>query len=183
MSATKVNLTEQAQGVLPATNGGTGAASLSGLVVGNGAAAMTAVAAPAGAVVGTTDTQTLSGKTLSAPTIDGYTEGVQALGTVTTAATIGALSNGTMITATLTNADLCAFTLPTLAAGESCLLYVYQPATTGSGTYSFAAASGQTLRWPAGSAPSMTQGASKCDVLAFSSPDGTNVFGAFIQDY
>ncbi|CQD03849.1 hypothetical protein BN000_00665 [Mycobacterium europaeum] len=183
MSATKVNLPEQAQGVLPVGNGGTGAPSLSGLVVGNGTAAMTTVPAPAGAVVGTTDAQTLSGKTLSAPTIDGYTEGVQGLGTVTTAAAIGALSTGTMVTATLTNGDLCAFTLPSLAAGESFLLYVFQPSTTGSGTYSFAAASGQTLRWPAGAAPSMTQGAGKCDLLTFSSPDGVNVFGAFIQDY
>jgi hypothetical protein len=47
---------------LPVANGGTGATSLTGLVVGNGASAMTTVTAPSGAVVGTSDTQTLSSK-------------------------------------------------------------------------------------------------------------------------
>jgi hypothetical protein len=40
---------------------------LTGLVKGNGASAPTAVTAPAGAVVGTSDTQTLTGKTLTDP--------------------------------------------------------------------------------------------------------------------
>jgi hypothetical protein len=47
---------------LPVANGGTGATTLTGLVVGNGASAMTTVTAPSGAVVGTTDTQTLTNK-------------------------------------------------------------------------------------------------------------------------
>lgn len=49
--------------------GGTGATTLTGLVVGNGASSMSTVTAPTGAVVGTTDTQTLSAKTLTAPFI------------------------------------------------------------------------------------------------------------------
>jgi hypothetical protein len=49
-------------GVIDVANGGTGASTLTGLVVGNGTSAMTAVAAPSGAVVGTTDTQTLTNK-------------------------------------------------------------------------------------------------------------------------
>jgi hypothetical protein len=60
-----VSLTTQVSGTLPVGNGGTGATTLTGLVVGNGASAMTAVTAPSGAVVGTTDTQTLSGKTIT----------------------------------------------------------------------------------------------------------------------
>lgn len=53
-------------GTLVVGNGGTGAATLTGLVKGNGTSAMTAVAAPSGAVVGTSDSQTLSNKTLDA---------------------------------------------------------------------------------------------------------------------
>ena len=49
-------------GTLGVPNGGTGATTLTGLVVGNGTSAMTAVTAPSGAVVGTTDTQTLTNK-------------------------------------------------------------------------------------------------------------------------
>lgn len=50
---------------LTVANGGTGATTLTGLVVGNGTGAMTTVAAPSGTVVGTTDTQTLTSKTIS----------------------------------------------------------------------------------------------------------------------
>lgn len=47
------------------SQGGTGATSLTGLVKGNGTGAFTAVTAPSGTVVGTSDTQTLSAKTFS----------------------------------------------------------------------------------------------------------------------
>jgi hypothetical protein len=49
-------------GTVAVANGGTGATTLTGLVLGNGTSAMTAVTAPSGAVVGTTDTQTLTNK-------------------------------------------------------------------------------------------------------------------------
>lgn len=47
---------------LAVASGGTGASTLTGLVKGNGTGAMTAVAAPTGDVVGTTDIQTLTNK-------------------------------------------------------------------------------------------------------------------------
>lgn len=50
---------------LGVTNGGTGATALTGLVLGNGTSAFTTVTAPAGTVVGTTDTQTLTNKRIT----------------------------------------------------------------------------------------------------------------------
>jgi hypothetical protein len=52
-------------GTLGVANGGTGATTLTGLVLGNGTSAMTAVTAPSGTVVGTTDTQTLTNKRIN----------------------------------------------------------------------------------------------------------------------
>lgn len=52
-------------GTLPVSSGGTGATTLSGLLVGNGTSPVTAVTAPSGTVVGTTDTQTLTNKRIT----------------------------------------------------------------------------------------------------------------------
>jgi hypothetical protein len=61
-------------------NGGTGATTLTGVVIGNGASAFTAKTNPAGAFVGTTDTQTLANKTAERLILnDGYTEEVFAI--------------------------------------------------------------------------------------------------------
>lgn len=61
-----VSLTVDVIGTLPIANGGTSTASLpTGLLVGAGTGSITAVTAPSGAVVGTTDTQTQTNKTLS----------------------------------------------------------------------------------------------------------------------
>lgn len=70
-----VDLTVDITGTLPVANGGTGAATLSGVLVGNGTSAVTAVAAPSGAIVGTTDSQTLSSKTLTTPVLNGAPTG------------------------------------------------------------------------------------------------------------
>lgn len=51
---------------LPVANGGSGATTLTGILKGNGTSAFTAVTAPSGDLVGTTDTQTLTNKTISA---------------------------------------------------------------------------------------------------------------------
>lgn len=57
-----ISLTSSVTGTLPVANGGTGAATLTGLVVGNGTSAFTTVTAPSGTVVGTSDAQTLTNK-------------------------------------------------------------------------------------------------------------------------
>ena len=53
--------------------GGTGAVNLTGLVVGNGSSPFTTVTKPNGAIVGTTEIQTLSNKTLTNPIINSGT--------------------------------------------------------------------------------------------------------------
>lgn len=50
---------------LSVANGGTGASTLTGILKGNGTSAFTAVTAPSGTIVGTTDTQTLTNKTIT----------------------------------------------------------------------------------------------------------------------
>jgi hypothetical protein len=67
----KVGLTTHVNGTLPVANGGTGATSLTGILKGNGTGAVTTLAAPVGALVGTTDTQTLSNKNLADATFTG----------------------------------------------------------------------------------------------------------------
>jgi len=72
-----VSLTANVTGTLPVGNGGTGATTLTGVVIGNGTSAFTTVTAPSGAIVGTTDTQTLSAKTIEGAVLNnGYTEEV-----------------------------------------------------------------------------------------------------------
>jgi hypothetical protein len=67
-SITDADFSSSSQLTVP--KGGTGAATLTGILKGNGTSAVTAVTAPSGTIVGTTDTQTLTGKTLTAPKID-----------------------------------------------------------------------------------------------------------------
>jgi hypothetical protein len=148
---------------------------------GNGIATVTAgvlgtTTAPSGAIVGTTDTQTLSGKTLTNPTVNNYTEGVVAIGTVTTTSTLS-LTNGTLQTATLTASTACTFTMPAAAAGKSFTLMLKQPGVTGNGSATFTG-----VKWNAMGAPTITAALGKMDILSFFS-DGTNWYGSYTQGY
>ena len=76
MLAGSIDLTSKVTGTLPVANGGTGAASITAnrVLIGNGTSAINqAKAAPAGDFVGSSDTQTLTNKTLTAPAISGGT--------------------------------------------------------------------------------------------------------------
>lgn len=140
-----------------------------GIAVSTGSAWGTSLTAPTGAIVGTTDTQTLANKTIEAGTFtNGYTEEVVTANTGT-AYTID-LANGSVQILTLTGN--CTFTFPTATAGRSFILILKQDGT-GSRTVTWPAA----VKWPAGTAPTITSTASKADKYIFTA-DGTNWIGS-----
>jgi hypothetical protein len=159
--------------VLKVAKGGSGAATLTGILKGNGTSAFTAVTAPSGAIVGTTDTQTLSAKTLTNPTVTNYVETPFSANS-STAITLD-LANGTVQIITLTgNATI---TMPTATSGKSFILMLKQDGT-GSRTVTWS-----TVKWAGGTAPTITSTASRLDLLSFFA-DGTNWYGAVIsQNY
>lgn len=121
-------------------------------------------------------TETLTNKTLTNPTVNNYTEGVVSIGTVTTASTLD-LTNGTVLTATLTASTACTFTMPTAVAGKSFILMLKQAASTGNGSATFSG-----VKWNAGGSPTITTAAGKMDIFNFFS-DGANWYGSYTQGY
>ena len=128
------------------------------------------------AVPTVSSSDTLTNKTLTNPTVNNYTEGVVAIGTVTSSHTI-ALTNGTVQTATLTASTAATFTMPTATAGKSFVLLLKQAATTGNGTATFTG-----VKWGTSGAPTITATAGKMDILSFFS-DGTNWYGSITQGF
>jgi hypothetical protein len=139
-------------------------------------AAFAAKTAPSGDVVGTTDTQGLTNKTLTNPTVTNYVESVVAIGTVSSAHTL-VLTSGTVQTATLTASTACTFTMPTATAGKSFILLLKQAASTGNGTATFTGVKYSVL-----GTPTMTATAGKMDIFSFVA-DGTNWYGSYSQGY
>jgi hypothetical protein len=80
------------------------------------------------------------------------------------------LANGTVQILTLTGN--CTFTFPTATAGKSFILLLKQDGT-GSRTATWPAA----VKWPGGTAPTITSTASKADKYVFTA-DGTNWIGS-----
>jgi len=111
--------------------------------------------APSGTVVGTTDTQTLTSKTVEAGTFtNGYTEEVFS-STPTSTITLD-LANGSVqiITKSLT--------------------LIQKQDGTGSRTVTWPA----SVKWPAGTAPTITSTASKADKFIFTAIDSSSWLGS-----
>lgn len=139
----------------------------------NGSGTLSFAAAATGDVT-LTGTETLTNKTIEAGTFtNGYTEEVNTANT-STAYTIS-LANGSFQILTLTgNATI---TMPTATAGKSFILLLKQDGT-GSRTVTWS-----TVKWPAGTAPTITSTASKQDIFSFFA-DGTNWYGTTVgQNY
>lgn len=125
-------------------------------------------------LVGRATTDTLTNKTLTNPTVTNYVESVVAIGNSGTTQTLS-LTNGTVQTVTMTGN--CTFTMPTNTAGKSFVLIATQDAT-GSRTAVFT-----SVKWPGGTAPTLTTTATTGrDILTFVA-DGTNWYGTYAQAF
>jgi hypothetical protein len=120
--------------------------------------------------------EAFTNKTLTNPTVTNYVETLQAVGTVGASSTL-ALTNGTVLTATLTASTACTFTMPTATAGKSFILLLKQAASTGNGTATFT-----SVKWGTSGAPTITATAGRMDILTFVA-DGTNWYGSAAQGY
>ena len=144
------------------------ATSVTGLLKGNGTAMSAATAGTD--YVTPTGSETLTNKTIEAGTFtNGYTEEVATANT-STAYTID-LANGSVQILTLTGN--CTFTFPTATAGKSFILLLKQDAT-GSRTVTWPAA----VKWPGGTAPTITSTASKADKYVFTADNNSNWVGS-----
>lgn len=114
----------------------------------------------------------LTNKTLTNPTVTNYTETPFTANT-STAITI-ALTNGTVQILTLTGSPT--ITMPAAVSGKSFIIML----KTGAGSFTV---TWSTVKWPAGTAPTITSTASRQDVFSFFS-DGTNWYGSTLgQNY
>ena len=166
-SASSVSsITFGSTGLTPST-ATTGAVTVAGtLAVANGGTGVTAS-------TGTTSVVLSNSPTLTNPTVTNYVETPYTANS-STAITL-ALTNGTVQIITLTgNATI---TMPTATSGKSFILLLKQDAT-GSRTVTWS-----TVKWPGGTAPTITSTASKQDIFSFFA-DGTNWYGVTVsQNY
>jgi hypothetical protein len=151
----------------------TGATTMSAALTYGGVTLTNAVTGTGKMVLDTTPT--IATPVLTNPTVTNYVETLQAIGTVGASSTL-ALTTGTVLTATLTASTPCTFTMPTATAGKSFILILTQ-AATGMTTATFTG-----VKWPAGTAPTITATASAVDTISFVA-NGTNWYGTYAQAF
>ena len=117
-------------------------------------------------------TTSLGNVTLTNTQVNNYTEGVVAIGNSSTTQTLS-LSNGTVQTVTLT--ANCTFTMPTVTAGKSFMLFL----NTGAGNLT---ATFTGVKFPSNTAPTITTTASRTDIITFAA-DGSTWYGSAVQNY
>lgn len=126
------------------------------------------------AVTGTGKMVLDTSPTINNQTVTNYVESVVAIGNSSTSQTL-ALTNGTFQTVTLTGN--CTFTMPTATAGKSFILILVQDGTGGR-TATFT-----SVKFPGGTAPTITTTATTGrDIISFFA-DGTNWYGAAVQNF
>lgn len=155
---------------------GTGSVVFASGVVGSGSAVL------ASAVTGTGSAMLATLPTVQEPTINGYNEGVIALGVVGANPAQLTIATGTVITATLTTGTATTFTLPPVAAGKSFVLYLKQPISGSVGTVAFVTSPTGNIVWPAGAAPAATPTLGRLDIFSFVS-DGAKWYGNASRNY
>ena len=150
------------------------------LVSNNGIAYRRSVAGTSGATFNSANWQQITPSEFVASQITSGTIALARLPvTVESSSSLG--NSGTSATLSLTSASVqrvtlsgnCTFTMPSATAGASLTLILTQG---GSNTAAFTG-----VKWPGGTAPTITPGANAVDVITFVS-DGTNWYGVAVQN-